>query len=220
MTHKPLQVSIAIVMIVASLVLGYYIGAARSALHSKRAATNLPLIGQPCDYKDAPIIDTKGLQCYWYGKAPDRHAIWIQPDLRYPENDPYSDFTVGWKTVSSPDGSFSFEIPPYGSVDTQGWSNRDKRLFVKLDRSSDFGTHLTIRRVGGTEADIEKAVQEDTASGVSQYLRSDIEINGVQAIRLDTWPDTSLADGLMEIFIPRQTHYILVACATIRCPIL
>lgn len=73
-------------------------------------------IGQPCDYKGDEQMDTKGLQCYFYGPVPatgSRKGIWIEPDVQhnlgYFWHFYYGDFV--WQRYTLPGGRVSFEYP-------------------------------------------------------------------------------------------------------------
>src|SRR5687768_17204040 len=71
-------------------------------------------LGAPCDITGEALIDTQGMQCYWYGDVSDRRAMWIIPEIPYPNAYPYQNFTASWRTYQSPDGTFSLKFPPQG----------------------------------------------------------------------------------------------------------
>ncbi len=171
-------------------------------------------VGQPCNVQTDSDVDTKGMQCHWYGEVDDRKAVWIVPEIPFPHPGDYTVFMGGWKTFTSADKSFSVKYPPTGLVET---ANLDSQGYVRVLHAKpvgDAGVGVLIENLQADSLALENSIKEIALRSGAVRRTDDFDMNGVTAIRLDSVPKGSLGPDHIDIFVPRDDYYIHLAAST------
>lgn len=174
-------------------------------------------VGNPCDVRGGTAIDTKGLQCYWYGEAPDRRGVWIKPDIRPRILGAYMDYFTRWNYYRTPDGSVYFEYPKTWKVHADAWKT-DHRLDIGGARTmQDSPSWIQIETRDATYVPMEVAIRQIGANA-SSTLRTPVTLNGVNALRIDAAAKDTLSSDDVYLFVPRDKGYVYVHASRYHDP--
>jgi hypothetical protein len=168
--------------------------------------------GQPCDVTTDSDVDTKGLVCHWYGEVGDRKGMWIVPEIPYPHPGEYAVFMDGWKTFTSPDGSFSLKYPPSGSVES--FVEDETRTYTRvlhMKPLGDAGIGLTVEKIKNNGVTFDDRIKDITDRAGAARRTDDFQMNGVVSTRIDWLAKGSLGTGGTDIFVPKDGYYLHIS---------
>ncbi len=172
-------------------------------------------VGSPCDVNNGNILNSKGLQCYFYDSLDSsgneifpRHGVWIKPDLRNMQIDSklYEIYFKSWKKYVSPDKTISFSYPQNWKVDESSW--KDGNLSIQ---SSDYSP-ISISKIENNAITIEQRISDDEND--RPFERTIIELNGVSGTRLDIAPKDNLSDQeQIKFYFQKDKYYVELSVA-------
>lgn len=175
-------------------------------------------IGSPCgvnNLDNSNILNPNGLQCYFYDSQDSngnnifpRRGVWIKPDLRYPLVNvipTYENYIKSWKKYVSPDKTITFFYPQNWEVNELNW--KDGVLSIQ---SNDF-LSVSISKIENNAITMEQRISADEKD--STFIKTNIDLNGSDGIRLDIAPKDNLSDQAIVYFFQKDKYYVEINIA-------
>ncbi|MDP3800096.1 MAG: hypothetical protein Q8Q90_01600 [bacterium] len=177
-------------------------------------------IGKPCSYNGAEVMDTKGLQCYFYGEAPEtggRSGIWIKPDLRQISDwSEYKNYVSNWKKYTSPDKKISFSYPQTWDINILNW--KDGVIGILMGKPADIPPIINIEKIEKNAVTVEDRIGDARGDG-NNVLEDQIILNGSEATRLYTISANNITQDSISIFIDKGDYYVAVSAPIFNDPL-
>lgn len=177
------------------------------------------VIGKPCSYNgSSELIDTKGLQCYFYGDTDSqkgiRSGIWIKPDIRYRSLGSYSDYFSAWKKYESPDHKISFNYHSSWAVNESNLKDN----VISIGAGQPFEPFIYIEKVAKNSISMNDRIQSIKDEN-STVLVGAVSLSGSNFIRLDVAPTSNIFTESTYLLIDKGDYYLIVTAPKYNDPL-